>query len=617
MLTAKWLVVLNATSSPPPIDGAKLLKTQLFARRCPRLLRLLDALASPQWSRVLRVLYVLGACLAIPVPLFPAAVGRWAAILGQPLMLPSTLVLLCHLRHDVVALLLQTFEFWFALVTAVLSFAVYVAYVGDARGISVVSALLGLLFALLADSSVQSPRFVVLTFAGVASLFLLNVVVLGLGRMDGAQPFEIWRDRDRAVSATSMLTQGFFVVAITQLRHAYTRRSVLRGHARVASASAGASAVQLFASRCVLLSTPLRWMHAHRRVSARLSLTRRPAQKAAEVSRITLRAPGYRGVLDARRVLWGRVATARRAPLLRGLVALCWLSCVGAFVAGTVQSVVPRSSSLGEHARAMAAPLGLLSCSSALLLNAVYLVGVFQPDVLHLLYSSFDVLFVMAHLLAVHLCLGAMCRWDERTALIAASLLALHWVLLVDAVPPTAFSRLPAPSRRWAALLLSTFLVALLVVVLDLLVWDKLYRFENPVVMRIPATQPAIEGRAVSFLLSRLPTIVAWLVRILWRFLQRDTHELVMLRGPVEYEDLELHQRVRNTLNSQQQLLRSLQSMYSVRFGSFSAFASAFSQQQQQTQLQRPSIMRFLAPRRSVATPCQTPIDTAREAWKE
>ncbi|GLD97779.1 hypothetical protein PINS_up006476 [Pythium insidiosum] len=601
---SKSLVVLHATRAPPTVDANKLLKTLLLLRgrwRWPRVHRWLDVLSTPRWSRVLRGLYVLGACLAVPVPLFPVAIGRYAAVIGPPLMLPSTLVLLLHLRADVVALLLRTFEFWFSLLSALLSFGVYAAVVRDARALTIVAVLPGLLFALLADASVQSPRFVVLAFAGVAALLLLNVVVLALGAMDDTHAFAIVRlpgADGRAVSATSVLTQGFLVVAVTQLRHAYTRRAVLPAPWRSWRVAAAVNdVVPLFASRCVLLSTPLEWTHAHRRVSARLSLTRRPPQHVAKVSRITLRAPGHRGVLDAHRVLLPRLACERRLALVHGLLSLCCLSTCGAFVATTLSST---AGAIGVDA------LCYVSAASALLLNAVFVVAVWQPDVLRLLYASFDVLFVLAHLLTIHLCVAAMCGWDARAALVLASLLLLHWALLVDAVAPPKFSRLPAPSRRWAVAVLLGFLAALLVILLDLFVLrDRLFRFENPVVLWLPAIHTnstttgtglprrrrRIEARAVSFLLSRLPTVVAWLLRILWRLTRRGSRELVMLRGPVEFEDLELHQRVRNTVNSQQQLLRSLQTVYAIRFGSFSAFVSSFAnqpqQQHQQEQQQR------------------------------
>ncbi|KAJ0390688.1 hypothetical protein ATCC90586_011765 [Pythium insidiosum] len=125
---------------------------------------------------------------------------------------------------------------------------------------------------------------------------------------------------------------------------------------------------------------------------------------------------------------------------------------------------------------------------------------------------NFDVMFSSFQYITASICLADMLQWSAACYSIITLNVWFHWVLLLDAVTPPARSALSL-RKRHAALAPLT---------------------DRVVLLRLSAST-TVTLHSSTFMVYRLITVGLWLARLSVEAVCCPEHELMLIRGAVEY----------------------------------------------------------------------------------
>ncbi|GLD95881.1 hypothetical protein PINS_up004559 [Pythium insidiosum] len=442
------------------------------------------------------------------------------------------LVTVSVMRYDIARLLLQTYEVWYVVVLNVFSSALFIAETQDIRCLGTMTTTVGVTLGLFTDASYRLVNRMVL-WSMLSSVSVTTFAIAELLRVvPGATPIALvtrvqWRISSNELIANNFLTIAMILFRNGLRRHLYTSTTTDR-------------------VRCVALRTRLRFDPIHDGPTAE-SLPSTPyTPNASPLYLVPLVVPP----IDGTNVLCHcmLLKTTAAFPVTNGRIRRHLLSLLR-LVALVLNAVaIPLHAPAGEFswlARVALVATLLAVTPSLLLLNR---------QVLRLLLTSFDVLFLLAQLLSAHLVLAYELEWDKRCLLVLSSALWALWIVLSDALTPLIKSQLAISRRFLAAAVVLVLLSQTLF--MELLLRSSGAVYDRTLVTLSLSSRRRVAVRSIPFLFSRFLTLLLWWLRLLWRLYEsrHSDDDLLLLQGAVEYEDPALlyyrRRRQRAAMNS-------------------------------------------------------------------
>ncbi|GLE11015.1 hypothetical protein PINS_up023307 [Pythium insidiosum] len=157
----------------------------------------------------------------------------------------------------------------------------------------------------------------------------------------------------------------------------------------------------------------------------------------------------------------------------------------------------------------------------------------YQRQLLRQLLRNFDVIFCSFQFVSACVCLADLLQWSAICWSIITWALWFHWLLLLDAIAPPARAALGFRKRHASPVLLA------FVLGVSVLVFSLFLHRESPLVDRVAVlrltTHTTIAFHSSTFMVYRLLTVVLWLLRLAFEVECCGEHELMLIRGAVEY----------------------------------------------------------------------------------
>ncbi|KAJ0406256.1 hypothetical protein ATCC90586_008214 [Pythium insidiosum] len=453
--------------------------------------------------------YTVGQLCAASYWAVDPSVGIYVAIAAAVCLVGPNLVTASVLRYDIARLLLQTYEFWYVVSLTAMSMGLFVAEMRDLRALGSIMTTVGVTMGLLTDASYRLVNRMVL-WSMLSSVSTMSFAVAELLRLvPDASPIALvtrahWRISSNELIANSFLTIAMILFRNGLRRHLYTSTTTDR-------------------VRCVALRTRVRFESLNGPTVESLTVP----DYTPTASPLYL-VPLAAGPIDGGNVL---CRCLLRSPSQGSAVARAALFLVRALALVLSVIVIPLHVPRGEFswlASVTLAATAVAVAPSLLLLNR---------QVLRLLLTSFDVVFLLAQLLSAHIVLAYEFEWDTRCLPVLSSGLWALWIVLSDALTPLTKAQLAVGRRLLAAAIV-------LVVVSQSLFMERLLHRGSAISDRTLVTltlssRRRVAVRSIPFLFSRFLTLSLWWLRLLWRLYEScdSDDDLLLLQGAVEYED--------------------------------------------------------------------------------
>ncbi|TYZ59074.1 hypothetical protein PybrP1_007194 [[Pythium] brassicae (nom. inval.)] len=480
------------------------------------------------WMRFLRrhhvtVLqgYYISIALLFGVCSVKAATGRWLAIAVLLMGTAGALSSISMLRSDIVRLLSSMHEVWFFSIVNTLSSLLLALHLADVRAVVVLPLWCGVQSGIFLDANITRERHFVITSLLSSTLITMVAAQIGLGILDGAHSFVIFPSSTRPMTAEVALVNGWTTIALLLCRNMYRRRQALK--------KLGIESSKLV--QCISYRVTIKLVQVGR---ATESANVVPVPAALARARTTvgtllvqMNLVAVDEVFDSADTVFRlgrRVLTNGDAPswlrVLTQAMAYSGLCLTFAGVAGVQRA----ASMLSTHVASFVVTAMITTLSFTL----------YQRTLLRRMVWSFDYAFLVFQIALAHGSICDLLYWDHRCFSVAASLLWVHWVLLVDAITPVT-------KRRWgirlafAGAIMGCFIASQLLLAV-LLVFDTGVKFQDRSVLDVTLFGRAVQFRTVPLILSRTATLVAWSFRVVWRIARRKDDELVIMQGGVVFE---------------------------------------------------------------------------------
>ncbi|GLD95851.1 hypothetical protein PINS_up004529 [Pythium insidiosum] len=459
-----------------------------------------------------------------------------ATIAAVCMFVPVNLTLLV-MRFDMIALLMRTYEFWYlTVINALCTVLLGVEYL-DPRGLAIAVGSIAVQNGIMADANYRVVKTVAFWSTIAAVLYGGMAIAELLNALPDVRRLRIVRHGRWSVESNEVNANGLLTIAVIMMRNAYRR------YAFVSTVQNGISRVRLVSYRTYVrfeaialdarAVTPVVAECAPSPVNNRIDPT------ATQYQQLQL-APSL-PVVHARQLLGGGFARHLSiSPRARRLV-----SAFG--VAGVTSSLISLSLiSFGETGVAAMAVAHIAVTTSTLF--AIITTGHLNTQLLRLLSTSFDPIFIFVQVLGAHVAVAILVDWRPMHCLvIACSCLWSTWIITSDALTPVVRLKLGLPHAFDAAVVVTLIMRSVLMLVL-------LYRPINDIrdraLFSLHVNGRTVQVSATSFVFTRILMLVMWWFRIAWRLRHLGHDGLVLLQGAVELEDTELLLRTARTSTS-------------------------------------------------------------------
>ncbi|RLN71438.1 hypothetical protein BBJ28_00007885 [Nothophytophthora sp. Chile5] len=461
----------------------------------------------------------------------PAPIGRILAPISAILHIPALVVYTAGIRLEFAKLLLQTFEFWFALVTNTIWLVVFSVVLGDLRVLLVAVSGLNFASSLLQETYLRDSLVIVGLAMIEALCLVLLMTAVSVELLDEVQHYSLVSTRHHELSTKDVLVNIIGTMITLMMRTMY-RRFLQFKHQK----ENPGTAVQSLGYHCRITLAP-----TASSTTGSNSILPRPIgplpqtkTKQTEMKATSQHPPLQMHLVpdperfDARNTIWPRFGSLKPLPTLHRIgLYLCGAT---GLVSYSLSLLLPRScrscrtdviAVMGLTTTGVVCGLHLCCC---------------QRQLLKRVLTSFDYWFLTCQVLAAHLCLFDVFYWRWPSACgVIASLLWGHWTLTVDALTPSMKRRLGVKAWMPTCTIL-VFMAVQLLLMLALLVWDD-SDLQDRVVWDSQILGRQVRFQVVPFLLSRLFTIFVWCSRLLYALVTRKSdNTLMLLHGNVQYD---------------------------------------------------------------------------------
>lgn len=530
------LYELRPVNPLPVLDLSLSVESRFLSRRA--LTRMKTLIRSRRLIGVATLFAVVAYALAV---LAPVAIGRVCGIVCVILWLPGIGVSFALLRFDVLVLVLRSYDYWFSSCVTTSTYLVLGLLVRDTRALASLGGWIGIQLSMLVDANIRGVK----PWTVVNAVGFLNCAAtwaaVSLDLIDCTQDFTLLRYKAHDLPATAFVTSGLVTVMAIALRNVYRKRHVFRKRA------------DRSIIKCVSYRVNLRFEatdDSTQSLSPVLPLaSNSPARPEYEKPLLFTRTLD---TIDARATLLPQVLASRAATdPISAVRCCCWspaiFTCVG------VTALLGSAGSVFVDAYAPLHPGSQIPIAQtvAAVFTVVYC-GRFalhyQRQLFQELCTTFDVLYLSAQLLVVHISVCDFFAYEVKCVLaVFVSWLWCVWVVCLDAAPPVVRHKLG---------LRKAFAVTVVLVLLGASgALTFLLFFSNGGTGKIREHvmwETRVLGHLVQFRLvpiffnSFVTAFVLWL-RVLWRLVANEHNVLLLLDGAVAYENFLLTARNRNS----------------------------------------------------------------------
>ncbi|KAJ0392498.1 hypothetical protein P43SY_002273 [Pythium insidiosum] len=469
----------------------------------------------------------------------PAHIARYIAVISTVAAIPGFLGSLTVLCFDIVRVVVAMYDTAYFWLVSVVTYSSLIVMLGDVRGSIVAISFIGWHLNLLVDANIRRLRTIARLNCAIALGTAFAALCVAFDFVPSTRNFVLLRlSDDHVIDAQTVVSNGLLTIAAVVVRNIYRHRAHLCSGRDLARRSI----VECAACRCQLrFIEQLNQQHIvgpmpNDQLSAAV-----PSPVAPDQSLIVqLRCVPVLSSVDAKNVvIRGALLVFLRMPsrfrqafsAFAFMTSSCLILLCGA----------PPVKSGGNHLQLTfeAVALGLT------VLYALSCVALSQRQLAVAVVSTFDYLFPVSQIMLVILSMGDLLdsHGPSFRVLLVVWLWCL-WLFSLDALPP--IIRRHIGIHNWLIRLVATTLIAALAYAGYLVIKTLAHSSEEPETNRLHNRilwQGELFGRAFSIRLIAVfsncyATSITWGLRLLWRVWRAGSHDMVVLDGPIEYDNV-------------------------------------------------------------------------------
>ncbi|GLD93599.1 hypothetical protein PINS_up002191 [Pythium insidiosum] len=515
--------VLEPAHALPTLDFSVSVKSRfLNARSHAYMMRWL------RYRRVISTSYIIGAVGGFVAYVSDESLGRPLAVFFALLQLPNPIAGLLVLRFHMLRLIIRTHDFWFFFFACTTSFLTFTIQVQDVRACLASVVWLGITPNLMIDAAIRAvPRLAAFTFFAIATMIAF-LTLSHFQLIEGLRDFDLVSYKSHRLPASTYVTNGIITTTAMLLRNVYRKRAAL-------GKRVGPQLIECVSYRCLLR---FRALNDSLKFSPSLQIESPTPQISVPNCMQPLRYAGHRKVgtisaadtiLSVSTWLTGCSYANAFQPYWRALGCAALLSVVTTFALA-----IKPATDTAEPGREVAVAQYL-----SLTLTMIFTLATFA--VLHrrlflALLSSFEFLYISVQVTVVHISLADFYCWHQRCIVLPISWLWIHWVLTIDALTPTVRHAIGFHIRHAAIICTLSFMSS--AIVIHLLIFDKSStQIRDRVLWSGDLLGHHAEFRLLPTFYNCFATLLGWSLRLLYRLWTVDNDVLVVLDGPVVFDN--------------------------------------------------------------------------------
>lgn len=448
------------------------------------------------------------------------------------------------LSLDVVAVLVKSsYEYWFLSLLNAVHWLTIAFVFNDVRSFMCLASWVSLQTALSLDANFRTFAAATKTVSSAVPGMILIGTLCAMRYIADGRYFVV-TSRSLMFSSGDIMSFTSSTLAIFMIKLAIRKHLSKSGH----------SSLDCAIVHCVMLKARLELSPKRERPRLKGRVTIRAVSTAFGTISTHAKQPVKlhglaRFVVDARRML------------LPGMLTRVWrwsrVFNIAFYTAGTIGVVATAATwiavlcfQVSADARNKAVTTMSAIGAACFLAFVTLFVGLAQRDLLWTLAYTFDFNFSVFQAASLALCLADMSRWEPAVCLAALSWwLWFQWVLLLDAVPPAARTRMGFTKKLAAPVMVLVLFGAVLLAV-RLIYSDSRLDGMDPrsgerpsfgllrnrrLIHWQPSEHHDFELRTFDFSLQRVLTILGWSSRLAVALVTGGEHELLFLRGFTRY----------------------------------------------------------------------------------
>lgn len=463
----------------------------------------------------------------------PAAIGRPCALLSALFFMPILVAGFGLLRYEVVYHLLVAYDFWFCTLLNATTFVVLGLMMGDMRAIAILAGWGGIQMNVIIDAGVRAVRIWVIFIVLGAINFVAAWVAISLQLIDRMRVFTLLRMKHAQIDADAFVSSGLVTLIALLVRNAYRKRHALK-KAKTVQEKERARMVECVSYRTNLIYAPIWSPNTTPQKSAILERESTHAeymkimQYVKQIGRIEARDTLLCMQFVTSRNFLGRPWISVLVHLFGVLAALVSVSSI-VLDAFLLQQQLPSDEARSEEASFLSLTMTTVYCG-------MFMVHA-QRKVFVALLSSFEFAFLSVQLTAVHVILCDFLEWNLKDcAAILVAWIWIHWVLMLDAVPPVMKKKL-GHRKGFEVAVLAVYIGMKLGLVVQVTCTDRLEKSSAQVLWEGAVFSSHVQFRLLSIFCNCLGTALLLCFRLLWRRVRNDSDVLLVLDGAVAYEN--------------------------------------------------------------------------------
>ncbi|KAJ0406244.1 hypothetical protein ATCC90586_008202 [Pythium insidiosum] len=434
-------------------------------------------------KRVWLIANLVGMTCVFTYPLFPLYWSRVVATAGAICVFVPVNLTLLVMRFDMIVLLMRTYEFWYLTAMNVLCTVLLSVEYADPRGFAIAIGSIAVQNGIMTDANYRVVKTVAFWSTLAALMYGGMAIAELLSALPDVRRLRIIRHSRWSVESNEVNANGLLTIAVIMLRNAYRR------HAFVSTMKKDVPSVRLVSYR-----TYLRFVPSTRDVQAITPVVISPTP-----------APSSR--LD------------------------------------------PPPSEAHAYKQLQLAPtlpqIHLAVATSGLFVTIT--TGHLNSQLLRLLFTSFDPVFIFVQMVSAHVAVAMIVEWHfTRCLVIATSCLWSTWIITSDALTPAVRLKLGLSHSFDMAVVLTLIICSVLLL---LLIFRSANGIQDRALFSMKINERTVQLSATSFVFTRVLMLATWWLRIAWRLRRLGDDGLVLLQGAVELEDTELLRRTKRVPN--------------------------------------------------------------------
>lgn len=494
-----------------------------------------------RYSRAFQIAFLI-ALFGYPVFLvLDVEPSRYVLIVITVLGLPASIMGHCYLRYNVVVTLLKTtYEVWFFTIINTITFTVAAMNIGDIRCLALVLPWLGLQVNILVDANTCAIRQIIWLTMVATIMILLAIPLVAMGWVHSLRDVILWEHNTHQLPSSTVVFNGVTTLVAMLVRNIVRYRAMLRRTRKMSDVNVNTTnaIVSCVAYRCILQYVSTSAMATTVAEDAPFNQLRSPP---------TGPRPAYMQRMRHQSVFGSIHAYATVVPLeildhvdrrFNSRRLQWWalrLSVLSTLFAMPLDYYVRMRRE--ERGFRETFPMFHVVSFATTTIFCIFSIAHYQRQLFHAILTSFEFWFVAVQVGVIHLALCDFFRWNWRTVALAfVSWNWNMWILCIDALTPRTRAMLGVNVHVVAHI--SGICIGSSVLVLYLMIFSETSTsIYDRVLFQKELLHVTFEFRVLPVFYSCFATILCSAVRFFWRVCTGGPNDLVVIDGPVVYDN--------------------------------------------------------------------------------